>query len=219
MCAEHSSGETAVSGGDVRDGFIYVYNMPSQFTEDLTQLPVQWHPSQYDYDQVSMAPSMPPSLSIFAQLCKQAQYTIPISLTVQAMVFAWLAFFSRLFFHKTREACSSPHTGVAKSAPMLFASLSLFLASAAAIPAGVPSADRPSCPCSCSTSTCCRAGSGRRTLIRRSCCSSPSIWAATSTGSGSSGAPQAMPGTSMRSAFPRTPLRSASGTNGTAPRR
>ena len=38
------------------DGFIYVYDMPSEFTDDLTQLPVQWHPSQYDYDQVGKLP-------------------------------------------------------------------------------------------------------------------------------------------------------------------
>ena len=36
----------------VQEGFIYVYDMPGEFTDDLTQLPVQWHPSQYDYDQV-----------------------------------------------------------------------------------------------------------------------------------------------------------------------
>ena len=38
------------------DGFIFVYDMPSEFTDDLTRLPVQWHPSQYDYDQAGKFP-------------------------------------------------------------------------------------------------------------------------------------------------------------------
>ncbi|CAL8466706.1 g6242 [Coccomyxa elongata] len=32
--------------------FIYIYDLPSEFNEDLKELPVQWHPEQYDYDQV-----------------------------------------------------------------------------------------------------------------------------------------------------------------------
>lgn len=32
--------------------FIYVYDMPAEFNEDIKELPVQWHPEQYDYDQV-----------------------------------------------------------------------------------------------------------------------------------------------------------------------
>ena len=43
--AEHSTQKP-------QEGFIYVYDMPGEFTDGLTQLPVQWHPSQYDYDQV-----------------------------------------------------------------------------------------------------------------------------------------------------------------------
>ena len=34
-------------------GLVYVYDMPPQFTDDLKELPVQWHPEQYDYDQAS----------------------------------------------------------------------------------------------------------------------------------------------------------------------
>lgn len=32
--------------------FIYVYDMPAEFADDLKELPAQWHPEQYDYDQV-----------------------------------------------------------------------------------------------------------------------------------------------------------------------
>lgn len=57
----HSSHKYRASGGGagVRHAhaaapkeFVYVYDLPSQFNEDLTDLPVQWHPEQYDYDQV-----------------------------------------------------------------------------------------------------------------------------------------------------------------------
>jgi len=56
----HSPHNAHASGGGIKrpahtaqKDFIYVYNMPSEFTEDLTTLPVQWHPEQYDYDQVT----------------------------------------------------------------------------------------------------------------------------------------------------------------------
>lgn len=32
--------------------FLYVYDMPSKFTSDIKKLSVEWHPEQYDYDQV-----------------------------------------------------------------------------------------------------------------------------------------------------------------------
>jgi len=54
-CAEQASlrpAEVSLSNAEFEDGFIYIYKMPSEFTDDLTQLPVRWHPSQYDYDQV-----------------------------------------------------------------------------------------------------------------------------------------------------------------------
>ena len=95
MCAEHTSlhpGETVIPGGDVQDGFIYVYDMPSQFTEDLTQLPVQWHPSQYDYDQAS----------IFA--LQSSPTNSPHG--------------SRLCCRKMREACSSSRMGTARNGPV-----------------------------------------------------------------------------------------------------
>lgn len=44
--------EATYVSSQVQEGYIYVYDMPSEFTDDLTELPVQWHPSQYDYDQV-----------------------------------------------------------------------------------------------------------------------------------------------------------------------
>jgi hypothetical protein len=55
MCAERASirlAETLSADESVQEEFIYVYDMPAEFTDDLSQLPVQWHPSQYDYDQV-----------------------------------------------------------------------------------------------------------------------------------------------------------------------
>lgn len=33
--------------------FVYVYDMPAKFTSDVKALNVEWHPEQYDYDQVS----------------------------------------------------------------------------------------------------------------------------------------------------------------------
>ena len=49
----HHAGE---AGSGLRaampESFIYVYDMPAEFTDDLKELPVQWHPEQYDYDQV-----------------------------------------------------------------------------------------------------------------------------------------------------------------------
>lgn len=47
-----------VSGGGNRrprptKEFIYVYDMPSKFTADIAQLSPEWHPDQYDYDQVT----------------------------------------------------------------------------------------------------------------------------------------------------------------------
>ena len=55
MCAERASirlAETLSSDESAQEEFIYVYDMPAEFTDDLSQLPVQWHPSQIDYDQV-----------------------------------------------------------------------------------------------------------------------------------------------------------------------
>ena len=61
--AEHST-------QGAQGGFIYVYDMPGDFTDDLTQLPVQWHPSQYDYDQVSCTQNLySASMQCFASLC------------------------------------------------------------------------------------------------------------------------------------------------------
>ena len=57
-CAESANAqleETVTPGAVVKDGFIYVYDMPAEFTKDLSRLPVQWHPTQYDYDQARMA--------------------------------------------------------------------------------------------------------------------------------------------------------------------
>ena len=50
--SEHSGHAAERPAQGLQEGFIYVYDMPDEFTDDLTQLPVQWHPSQYDYDQV-----------------------------------------------------------------------------------------------------------------------------------------------------------------------
>ena len=50
--SEHSGHAAERPAQGPQEGFIYVYEMPDEFTDDLTQLPVQWHPSQYDYDQV-----------------------------------------------------------------------------------------------------------------------------------------------------------------------
>ena len=190
LCAEHTAlhpSETAVSEGDVRDHVIYVHDMPSHFTKDLTQLPVQWHPSQYDYDQVSNAP-------FTDHFCK----TLQASAICHPCVIEW----------SCEGLCmaGSPHTGVASNASCAGCASVVSLASAAALPARVPLADRLRYPCRCFTSICCRARSGRRTLIRRSYSSSPSIWAATTTGSGSSGATLTMPGRSTRSVYPRTRL-------------
>ena len=55
MCAERASirlAETLSSDESAQEEFIYVYDMPAEFTDDLSQLPLQWHPSQDDYDQV-----------------------------------------------------------------------------------------------------------------------------------------------------------------------
>ncbi|CAL8466705.1 g6241 [Coccomyxa elongata] len=32
--------------------FVYVYDMPAKFTSDIKKLSMEWHPEQYDYDQV-----------------------------------------------------------------------------------------------------------------------------------------------------------------------
>lgn len=50
--SERPGHATEHSTQGAQEDFIYVYDMPGEFTDDLTQLPVQWHPSQYDYDQV-----------------------------------------------------------------------------------------------------------------------------------------------------------------------
>lgn len=44
-------------GAVVPKRFLYVYEMPPEFTTDLEALPVQWHPEQYDFDQVCTATS------------------------------------------------------------------------------------------------------------------------------------------------------------------
>ena len=49
-------------GAVVPKRFLYVYEMPPEFTTDLEALPVQWHPEQYDFDQVCTA--MPPWIAL-----------------------------------------------------------------------------------------------------------------------------------------------------------
>lgn len=44
-----------VRGAALPRQFLYVYEMPSEFTEDVAALPVQWHPEQYDFDQARAA--------------------------------------------------------------------------------------------------------------------------------------------------------------------
>ena len=44
-------GQTHAAGAP--KGLVYVYDMPAEFTDDMKELPVQWHPEQYDYDQAS----------------------------------------------------------------------------------------------------------------------------------------------------------------------
>ena len=49
--SHHGSGQAHAAG--TPSGLVYVYDMPREFTDDLRELPVQWHPEQYDYDQAS----------------------------------------------------------------------------------------------------------------------------------------------------------------------
>ena len=44
-----------VRGAALPRQFLYVYEMPPEFTEDEAALPVQWHPEQYDFDQARAA--------------------------------------------------------------------------------------------------------------------------------------------------------------------
>ena len=44
-----------VRGAALPRQFLYVYEMPPEFTEDAAALPVQWHPEQYDFDQARAA--------------------------------------------------------------------------------------------------------------------------------------------------------------------
>ena len=50
--ASGSGGGLHPAHAPVPKQFIYVYDMPAEFTEDVKELPLQWHPEQYDYDQV-----------------------------------------------------------------------------------------------------------------------------------------------------------------------
>ena len=52
----HSKAAYHASGGGLAHtampkGSVYVYDMPPRYTDDMKDLPVQWHPEQYDYDQ------------------------------------------------------------------------------------------------------------------------------------------------------------------------
>jgi hypothetical protein len=48
-----------VRGAAVPKQFLYVYDVPPEFTTDVQALPVQWHPEQYDYDQARLVRSAP----------------------------------------------------------------------------------------------------------------------------------------------------------------
>jgi hypothetical protein len=48
-----------VRGAAVPKQFLYVYDVPPEFTTDIQALPVQWHPEQYDYDQARLARGAP----------------------------------------------------------------------------------------------------------------------------------------------------------------
>jgi hypothetical protein len=57
----HSKSAYHASGGGLAHsappkGFVYVYDMPADFTDSMKDLPVQWHPEQYDYDQARTFP-------------------------------------------------------------------------------------------------------------------------------------------------------------------
>jgi hypothetical protein len=61
-CSSSSSGSeqaAAARSTAAAHGFIFVYDMPADFTDDLRDLPVQWHPEQYDYDQARALPAIP----------------------------------------------------------------------------------------------------------------------------------------------------------------
>lgn len=45
--------------------FIYVYDMPAKFTSDVKELSLDWHPEQYDYDQVCIQTAS--TMAIFNQ--------------------------------------------------------------------------------------------------------------------------------------------------------
>ena len=39
----------------VPKGFLHVYDLPPKFNEEIKELPTQWHPEQYDIDQVRLS--------------------------------------------------------------------------------------------------------------------------------------------------------------------
>lgn len=48
----HASGGGRRTIHSTAKEMIYVYDMPAKYTEDILALPAEWHPEQYDYDQV-----------------------------------------------------------------------------------------------------------------------------------------------------------------------
>lgn len=49
-----------VSGGGIKrqrptKEYMYVYDMPAKYTADIRKLSPEWHPDQYDFDQVCRA--------------------------------------------------------------------------------------------------------------------------------------------------------------------
>lgn len=63
-------------------GMIYVYDMPPKYTEDILALPAEWHPEQYDYDQVWSPPLLALSVCCFrgweVAACSTMQAHVPI---------------------------------------------------------------------------------------------------------------------------------------------
>lgn len=49
---EHAHGGPLARRPRPSKEFVYVYDMPAKFTSDIKALDVEWHPEQYDYDQV-----------------------------------------------------------------------------------------------------------------------------------------------------------------------
>ena len=50
----HASGGGRRTIHSTAKEMIYVYDMPAKYTEDILALPAEWHPEQYDYDQVHL---------------------------------------------------------------------------------------------------------------------------------------------------------------------